>query len=269
MVSPTSPVRTPLLPAVTALWRREVVKFLRDRSRVVGAVAQPLGVWLLLGLGFQGTFVLPGAAGAGPSYAEFLLPGVVVMVLLFTAIFSTISVVDERREGFLQAALVSPSPRIALVLGNVLGGTTLAVVQAVPFVALAPVVGLSPTLPGLAIVLAGAVPTALAFTALGYTIAWRVETTRGFHAIMNLFLLPIWFLSGAVFPAAGAPPALAWIMRANPALYGVEAIRHGLYHPAAAPAATVAPAAAVAVMWAVALAMCALAAVIVRRHGRR
>lgn len=220
--------------AVGALWRRELVKFFRDRSRLVGALAQPLGFWVLLGLGFQGTFRLPTAEGVG--YMEFLFPGIIALILLFTAIFSTIYVVEERQSGFLQAALVAPVPRTALVLGNTLGGTTLAVGEALLFLVLAPLVGLTPGLAGVAVVLAACVLTALAFTALGFTIAWRMSSTRGFHAVMNLFLLPMWFLSGAFFPAEGAPAVLRLAMAVNPATYAVSALRTGLYWPVAPPA---------------------------------
>ncbi len=250
---------------VLALWRREIVKFLRDRSRLLGALAQPLAFWVLLGLGFQGTFRLPVAGAEDVPYMEFLFPGIITLILLFTAIFSTISVVEERRSGFLQAALVAPAPRSSIVLGIVLGGTTLAVAQAALFIALAPAVGLHPTPAGLLLILAAALPTAIAFTALGFIMAWRLETTRGFHAVMNLFLLPLWFLSGAFFPAAGAPAALGAVMRLNPAFYGVEAIRHGLYLPGAAPVQSVAPAPALAVIWIVALLVFAGAVATVRR----
>ena len=227
--------------AVGALWKRETLKFLRDRSRVIGALAQPLGFWLLLGLGFQGTFRLPteaaAQAGADVGYLEFLFPGIITLIVLFTAIFSTISVVEERKSGFLQAALVAPTTRVALVLGNALGGTTLALGQALLFLLLVPLVGLAPSVGGLAVVVGAVVLTGLAFTALGFTIAWRSETTRGFHAVMNLFLLPLWFLSGAFFPAEGAPALLRWVMMANPVTYAVSALRQGLYWPDVAPLA--------------------------------
>jgi ABC-2 type transport system permease protein len=222
-----------VIAVVRTLWLREITKFLRDRSRVIGALVQPLGFWVLLGLGFYGTFQMPGDAEVG--YLEYLYPGIIALILLFTAIFSTISVVQERQEGFLQAALVAPVPRLTIVLGLVSGGATLAVAEAVLFLFLAPLVGLVPTVAGLAVILAATVATALAFTALGFTIAWRLDTTRGFHAVMNLFLLPMWFLSGAFFPAASVPDLLRWVMYANPAYYGVAAIRQGLYLPAEAP----------------------------------
>ena len=223
--------------AVTALWKRETLKFVRDRSRLVGALAQPLGFWLLLGLGFQGTFQLPTETSADVGYLEFLFPGIVTLIVLFTAIFSTISVVEERKSGFLQAALVAPTSRVALVLGNALGGTTLALGQALLFLLLVPLVGFAPSVAGLLVVVAVLILTGLAFTSLGFFIAWRSTSTRGFHAVMNLFLLPLWFLSGGLFPAEGAPAVLRWIMAANPVTYVVSALRQGLYAAGEAPLA--------------------------------
>ncbi len=252
-----------MIAVIHALWRREITKFLRDRSRLIGALLQPLGFWVLLGLGFYGTFQMPGATEVG--YLEYLYPGIIALILLFTAIFSTISVVQERQEGFLQAALVAPVPRTTIVLGLVSGGTTLAVAEAVLFLLLAPLVGLTPGVVGLLVVIAAVVLMALAFTALGFTIAWRLDTTRGFHAVMNLFLLPMWFLSGAFFPADGVPAVLRWVMYANPAFYGVAAIRQGLYLPAEAPGVGLPLAATLGVSLAFAIGVLALAVWTVRR----
>jgi ABC-2 type transport system permease protein len=227
---------------LTALWKREILKFVRDRSRVVGAVMQPLAFWALLGMGFAGSFQMPGASEATTTlgYAAFLLPGIVALVVLFTAIFSTISVVEERHSGFLQAALVAPVPRPSFALGTALGGTTLALAQAALFVLAAPLVGLSLTLPGVLLALLVAALLALAFTALGIGIAWRTATTRGFHAVMMLVLMPLWFVSGAAFPVEGAAPVLRALVYANPVTYAVDALRHALYLPSEAPL-TVAP----------------------------
>ncbi len=217
------------LRTVSALAAREMLKFVRDRSRLLGAIVQPLGFWLLLGLGFQGTFQMPMAGAAGVGYMEYLFPGILALVLLFTAIFSTISIVDERQTGFLQASLVAPTPRTALVFGNAMGGTLLATAQVVLFLLALPLVGLAFSGPGLLVVLAVTLCTGLAFTALGFAIAWRMASTRGFHAVMNLFLLPLWFLSGGLFPIEGASPVLQWLMWANPVSYAVAGLRHGLY----------------------------------------
>src|SRR5690606_41114308 len=134
-----------MMPSVVrALWLREITKFLRDHSRLAGALVQPLGFRVLLGLGFYGTFQMPGADASEVGYLEYLYPGIIALILLFTAIFSTISCVQERQEGFLQAALVAPVPRTTIVLALVSGGTTLAVAAAALFLLLAPLVGLTP-----------------------------------------------------------------------------------------------------------------------------
>ncbi len=219
------------------LWMREITRFRRQRSRVTGAILQPLVFWLLLGFGLRASF-RPSGMPAGINYAEYFYPGVIVLVLLFTAIFATISTVEDRKEGFLQGVLVAPISRVTVVMGQALGGTTLALVQGIIFLILAPLAGIH--LSPLAILVAAAMMTIIAFalTSIGLVIAWRIESTQGFHAIMNLILIPIWLLSGAFFPADGAPVVLAWIMRLNPLTYGMAALRTGLY--LAEPAAIVA-----------------------------
>jgi ABC-2 type transport system permease protein len=156
---------------------------------------------------------------------QYFFPGTVLMILLFTAIFSTISVIEDRREGFLQSVLVAPVSRMAVVLGKILGGTVLATGQGFVFLLLAPTVGIHLTI--LSTIEAVAVMALISFalTALGLCIAWRMSSTQGFHAIMNLFLMPMWFLSGALFPATGAMGPLAWIMRLNPLSYGLSVLR--------------------------------------------
>lgn len=213
---------------VATLWWREVIRFVRQRSRLFGSLAQPLVFWLLLGGGMNASF-RPAAGAGGTSYVEYFYPGVMVMVLLFTAIFATISTVEDRREGFLQGVLVAPVSRAQIVLGQALGGTTLALVQGTVFLALAPLAGIplgARSVVG-AIVVMFAVSFAL--TSLGLVIAWKMESTQGFHAVMNLILMPIWFLSGAVFPVSGVPRALEWVMRLNPLTYGMAALRRALY----------------------------------------
>lgn len=252
------------LRTVGALTGREMLKFVRDRSRVLGALAQPLALWVLLGLGFQGTFQPPSGAAAEGGYMEFLFPGIITLVLLFTAIFSTISVIEERASGFLQAVLVAPAPRTALVFGNALGGTLLATGQALLFLVALPLLGIALSLSGFALIVAECVLTGIAFTALGFAIAWQMDTTRGFHALMNLFLLPLWFLSGAMFPIEGAAPVLQWIMWANPVSYAVSGLRHGL-HAEAAPAALAGPGLCLAVSGGFAALMVGMAVWQVRR----
>lgn len=209
---------TPALPVVLTLAHRELVRFFRQRNRVFGALGQPIIFWLLFSEGLRSNQL---------DYAHFF-PGTLVMILLFTAIFATISIIEDRNEGFLQSVLVSPAPRWAMVLGKVLGGAAIAMIQGLLFLALgAATLGIvSPLVDvALAIVLMAAI--AVALTALGFAIAWRMESTHGFHAIMSVFLLPMWLLSGAFFPAGG-DGWLAWVIWLNPLTYGVAGLRHYL-----------------------------------------
>jgi ABC-2 type transport system permease protein len=166
------------------------------------------------------------AAGGQPEgYMQYFFPGTVLMILLFTAIFSTISVIEDRREGFLQSVLVAPVSRMAIVLGKILGGTVLATGQGFIFLLLAPTVGIHLTIGSVLAAVGIMLIVSFALTALGLCIAWRMSSTQGFHAIMNLFLMPMWFLSGALFPARGAMGGLSVIMRLNPLSYGLSAVR--------------------------------------------
>jgi ABC-2 type transport system permease protein len=209
------------------LWQRELVRFFRQRSRIVGALGTPLVFWLLLGSGIGRSFSAPSPQGT-MNYLEYFFPGTIVLILLFTSIFATISIIEDRKEGFLQSVLVAPVPRSTIVLGKVAGSTTLALIQGMAFMVLAPfVIGVSVTRVFTTLAILGLV--AFGLTALGYVIAWSLDSTQGFHAIMNLFLIPLWLLSGAVFPASGAPIWLQWVIGVNPLTYGVAMVRWSLY----------------------------------------
>ncbi len=225
-VVPASPVGRAALAAYT-LAVRELVRFFRQRHRVFGALGQPILFWLLFGAGLGPSFALPGSTG-GLTYSEYFFPGTLVLILLFTAIFATISIIEDRREGFLQGVLVSPAPRGAMVLGKVLGGTAIALLEALIFLAL----GLAwLRLPAGPVGIFGSIllltVIGLALSSLGFVLAWRMDSTQGFHAVMNVFLMPMWLLSGAFFPAAGG--WLGWIIRLNPLTYGMAALRRLLY----------------------------------------
>lgn len=247
------------------LWWREITRFRRQRSRVIGAFLQPLVFWALLGAGLKASFRPSGFPG-GINYVEYFYPGVIVLVLLFTAIFATISTVEDRKQGFLQSVLVAPISRGTVVMGQALGATTLALVQGCVFLVLAPLAGIR--LSAAAVVLAIAMMAVIAFalTCIGLVIAWRIESTQGFHTIMNLILIPIWLLSGAFFPMTGVPAWLEWTMRVNPLTYGMAALREGLYFAepgALGPMPGFALSAAVAIVFAVV--MFGLAARVARR----
>jgi ABC-2 type transport system permease protein len=216
-----------LLPAFT-LWLREVVRFYRQKSRVVGVIASPVVFWLVIGSGF-GTSFRSGATGASQHYLDYFYPGALIMIVLFTSIFTMMSVIEDRKEGFLLSVLVAPVSRSAIVLGKVLGGTTLATLQGLIFLVFAPLVGVHMTLSRFLLVALTVFLVSFALTALGFAIAWPMDSTQAFHAIINLFLIPLWLLSGALFPLAGASIWLRVMMRVNPLTYGVDALRDLLY----------------------------------------
>jgi ABC-2 type transport system permease protein len=223
--------------AVWSLSSRELVRFFRQRSRFIGALLQPILFWVFFGAGLKGSFQPPEWAPEGMSYQEYFLPGIAVLIIMFTAIFSTISIIQDRTEGFLQGVLVAPVPRLAIVIGKVTGGAALAVIQVVIFFAIGPslyYIGLAPSLEFELSFLACiylfffSVLLSIALTSLGYIIAWPMDSIQGFHAIMSLFLMPMWLLSGAMFPG-GDSGWLTAIIRWNPLSYGVSGLRRLMY----------------------------------------
>lgn len=256
------------LATIAVLWRRDLVRFFRQRSRVIGALAQPLIFWIVIGGGLDRSFAVPGGADLG--YREYFYPGVIAMVVLFTSIFSTMSVIEDRHAGFLQAVLVAPSSRAAIVLGKTLGGVSIAVAQAALFLALAPWAGFPAARvdwPMVALLLVG---TSVALTSLGFAIAWWLDSTQGYHAVMSVLLIPAWILSGAMFPVEHGARWLTLVMRANPVTYGVEGLRRALYGGALPPGVGVAGASAwleLGVVAAFAIATTALAAWAVSRRA--
>lgn len=219
------PTRLLWTPAI-AFWWRDVIRFLRQRNRIIGALATPLVFWLLVGSGFGPSFRNPSAAEAG-SYLAYFFPGTIVLIMLFTAIFSTISVIEDRREGFLQGALVAPLSPAAIPLGKFLGGTTLSVLQAALFCVLAPLAGMPIGWHQILLLLPAFALVGFSMTGLGFLVAWPMDSTQGFHAVMNIFLMPLWMMSGALFPMPAGSGWLYWVGILNPVSYGVSAIRGG------------------------------------------
>lgn len=222
-----------LLPIAT-LVEREFVRFFRQRSRLVGALAQPVIFWVLFGAGLSGSFKMAAASGGSVSFQEYFLPGAALMIVLFTSIFSSISVIQDRNEGFLQGVLASPVPRLSLVLGKLCGGALLALTQAMLFLLAAPLlqyVGLAPEMPlgfsiGQALAMTGVLfLTGLGMAGLGFLFAWKIDSVQGFHGIMSVLLMPMWLLSGAFFPPNGSR-WLSWVVSINPLSYGLSALRH-------------------------------------------
>ncbi len=221
--------------AAWMLAKREWIRFFRQRNRVTAAIVQPLLFWLLFGAGLQGSF----RAGSGideQNFFEYFLPGTIGLIVLFTAIFATISVIEDRREGFMQSVLVSPVGRWPVLFGKVIGGSAIAWVQAVFFLGLVLLFGTAPlswSLIPLVLLLA---IVAIAMCSLGMIVAWPMDSTQGFHAIMMLGLMPMWLLSGSFFPIPALNTSLGvgqWIlsgiMHANPLSYSMLEMRRLLY----------------------------------------
>src|SRR5205823_1173234 len=152
-----------------------------------------------------------------------------IMIVLFTSIFTMMSVIEDRREGFLLSVLVAPVRRSAIELGKVLGGATLAAIQGLVFLIFAPAIGIHIGMVQFGLVVLIVFLVSFSLTALGFAIAWPMDSTQAFHAIINLFLIPLWLLSGALFPLNGASGWVRLLMRINPLTYGVEALRSLLY----------------------------------------
>jgi len=256
-----------------SLTLREVVRFLRQRSRVMGALVQPILFWLMIGLGLSGSFRAGGSEGQ--SSIEFFVPGIAAMIVMFTSIFSAISVIQDRKEGFLQGVLVAPVSRTSIVLGKLLGGATIAVGQAIIFLLIAwicKMIGIAPgmsfptsPLTWLAIIGMFAL-MGIALCGLGYAFAWRMESVQGFHAIMSLVLFPMWLLSGAIFPSQPGS-WFTWITYCNPLTYAVAGVRHLMIEDSARLAGDPSLGVCVAVTFLFAASFLALDVLMTRRGG--
>lgn len=212
------------------LWKRDLVRFFRQPSRLAGALGQPVLFWLIIGSGMAATFRMP---GTGVGYLQFFYPGVVLMVVLFAAIFTTVSVIEDRHQGFLQMVLAGPGSRGALVAGKSLGSASVALSQAALFLLLAPLAGFAPGTVNWPLLAAALFLSALGLAAVGFAVAWAVDNVQGYHAIQMTLLVPAWVISGAMFPPSPEHPAFATLMRWNPVAYGVSAARRALSGPSA------------------------------------
>ncbi|HEV3458347.1 MAG TPA: ABC transporter permease [Thermoanaerobaculia bacterium] len=210
---------------VYVLWLRQLKRFVRSRARIVGALGQPVLYLVALGFGLGPIFE---RAGQG-SYIQFLAPGVIAMTVLFTSIFSGIELIWDRQFGFLKETLVAPVPRLTIMIGRTLGGATVAVIQGIVVFAVCVLAGFRITgvaaLPG-ALVFTALI--ALLFTALGTAIASVLQDFQGFQLVMNFLVMPIFFLSGALFPLSHVPRLLGLIAAVDPLAYGVDGLRSAL-----------------------------------------
>jgi ABC-2 type transport system permease protein len=216
------------LRAAYAIWLRELTRFVSERTRIAGALGQPLIYLAIMGTGFGATF-RAAAAPRGFSYLQFMYPGVLGMTVLFTAMFSAISIIWDREFGFLKEILVAPVARVSIVAGKVAGGATVATLQGVLLLVLAPLVGIHLGAPQVAGIVLVMLLVAASLTSVGLIIASRMATMEGFQVVMNFLVLPLWLLSGAFFPLRGLPAWMAALTRIDPLTYAVDALRGLIY----------------------------------------
>ena len=205
------------------LWLRQIKRYLRSKSRILGSLAQPILFLLAMGYGFGSVFQ---RAGEG-NYVNFLAPGIIGMSIIFTSIFTGIEIIWDRQFGFLKEMMVAPMSRLSIMVGRTVGGATVATMQGIIVLIIAIIFGFHPSsLSGIFLVIPVMFLVALLFTALGTMIASLLDDMQGFQLIMNFLVMPLFFLSGALFPLDGLPKTLSIIARLDPLSYGVDAFRY-------------------------------------------
>ncbi|MGC1617724.1 MAG: ABC transporter permease [Candidatus Acidiferrum sp.] len=211
--------------AIYILWLREVKKYSRSRVQIIASLGQPLLYLLVLGFGLGPVFKKAG----GGSYLQFMAPGIIGMAVLFTSVFSGIALLWDRQFGFLKETLVAPVPRINVMIGRTLGGATVAMMQGVLIVIVCLIAGFRPvSWVGIPVGIGFMAMIAIVFAALGTSIGSSLQDMQGFQLIMNFLVLPIFFLSGALFPLNNLPKALAFVTALDPLSYGVDGLRAAL-----------------------------------------
>jgi len=207
------------------LWLREVKKYLRSRPQIIASLGQPLMYLLALGFGLGPVFQKSGQG----SYLQFIAPGVVGMSVLFTSIFSGVGLLWDRQFGFLKETLVAPVPRLQIMVGRTLGGATVAMVQGMLVLTVCLIAGFRPqSVAALPLAVLFMALIAIVFSALGTVIGSTLRDMQGFQLIMNFLVMPIFFLSGALFPLADLPAALAVVTHVDPLSYGIDGLRGAL-----------------------------------------
>ena len=214
--------------AIYSIWLREMLRFFRLKSRLVGSVASPFFFLVFLGMGFGTAAAMPGIS-QGAGYVSFLTPGIIGMTLLFSSTFAGLSVLWDREFGFLKEIMVAPVSRLAIVLGRTAGGVTTAIIQAMIILLSGIILGMkAPGLLGLLLSLVFMVLIASTFIGLGLAFASKMKDMSGFSLIMNFLIFPLFFLSGALFPLDRFPPAIRFLSYLNPLTYGVDGLRYSL-----------------------------------------
>jgi ABC-2 type transport system permease protein len=206
------------------MWLRQVKKYFRSKSRIIGSLGQPLLFFVALGFGFKNIYA---AAGQG-NYISFLGPGIIAMTVLFSSIFSGIEVIWDKQFGFLKETLVAPVSRTNIMIGKTIGGATTSIFQAMLLFVMLLIFGFQPNWTGFPMAIVFIFLIAIFFSALGITIASIMADMQGFQLIMNFLVMPIFFLSGALFPLSNLPATISFITKIDPLTYGVDGLRGAL-----------------------------------------
>ncbi len=211
-----------MLSTIYILWLRQIKRYIRSKARIVGSLGQPLLFLLALGYGFGPVFQRAG----GGNYIQFLAPGIIAMGILFTSVFTGIEIIWDKQFGFLKETLVAPVSRIEIMLGRTLGGATVAVLQGIIVLAISVLAGFRPELSArLPLAFVFMFLISILFTAFGTAIASLLDDMQGFQLIMNFVIMPIFFLSGALFPLKGLPAGILAVASVNPLSYGIDGLR--------------------------------------------
>ncbi|HEY8863271.1 MAG TPA: ABC transporter permease [Candidatus Dormibacteraeota bacterium] len=228
-VAPPAPADTRMasLRAIYIIWYRDILRFWRDRWRLVASLAQPLLFLIVFGSGLSSSLGGASAFGTkgGLSYIQFMYPGIIGMAILFTAIFGAMSIVWDREFGFLKEVLVAPIDRYAVAIGKALGGTTQAMIQGLILLVLAPLVGVKLTLLTVLAMIPLAAVLAFGLSSFGVALASTMKSMQGFQVVMNFLMMPMFFLSGALFPLNNLPGWMTVLTRLDPASYGIDPLR--------------------------------------------
>lgn len=208
------------------IWLRDIKKFFRDKPRIFGSIAQPAIFLFVLGSGLASSFaIFGGGATGGKEFLSFMFPGIISMTVLFTSFFNAMSIVWDREFGFLKEVLIAPISRASIVLGKNLGGATMAMIQGIIILVFAPILRLQLSWLSVLKLIPVMFLVAMSISSLGIALAARLKSMQGFQVITNFLLMPMFFLSGALFPLTNAPKWMEVIARINPVSYGVDAIR--------------------------------------------
>lgn len=213
------------LRTIYIVWWRDMIRFWRDRARLIASLAQPLLYLVIFGSGLSSALGGGVAAAGGVSYTQFIYPGVISMSVLFSAIFGGMSIVWDREFGFMKELLVAPIERTAVAIGKTVGSATQSLIQAAILLVLAPFVGVTFTVQTFLQLLGLMVVLAFGLSAFGVAIASRMKSMQGFQVVMNFLMMPMFFLSGALFPLIGLPLWMTVLTRLDPASYGIDPIR--------------------------------------------